>query len=31
MALAAYDNLSLVNIHQRILEPPIYVGLDDDG
>ena len=31
VALAAYDNHSLSNIHKRILEPPIYVGLDDDG
>lgn len=31
MALTAYDNLPLISIHQRVLEPPIYVGLDDDG
>ena len=30
-ALAAYDNLSLVGIHERKLEPPIFIGFDDDG
>ena len=29
LALAAYDNLSLSRIHERILEPPIFIGLDD--
>jgi UrcA family protein len=30
-ALAAYDNLSLTRIHEQVLEPPIFIGLDDAG
>jgi UrcA family protein len=29
-AVETYDNLSLVSIHERVLEPPIYLGFDDE-